>query len=374
VSSFFAPPARAVWTLVAVAAGVALLPAVANAATVGRDATTLTYSAAQNEANRLTITPAGTSYAISDPGAGTLLDGDGAGGCAVSGKTATCPASGLNRIVVSAADHPDTVAVGGAVRAEIDGGGGADNLTGTRVADVIKGGDGADSLAGDRGQDTLDGGAGGDALAGGDGTDTATYENRGNGVTVDIDGVADDGNVSDENGPGGPRDNVGLDVENLTGGNGGDDLTGSSGENELRGGAGPDTLRGLGLGDLLLGGSGADTGIGGPGDDRAFLGSDNDTFQWDPGDGSDVVEGQANLDTLRFNGANIAEHVDLSANGSRLRLTRDVASIVMDVNGVETVDQRALGGADTITVNDLSATDVTKTIHDLGGADGAADR
>ena len=40
------------------------------------------------------------------------------------------------------------------------------------------------------------------------------------------------------------------------------------------------------------------------GDDVALLGAGNDTFQWDPGDGNDVVEGQAGTDRLLFNGSN----------------------------------------------------------------------
>ena len=79
----------------------------------------------------------------------------------------------------------------------------------------------------------------------------------------------------------------------------------------------------------------------------------------DPGDGSDVVEGQDGSDTMLFNGANIAERFQLSANGSRLRFTRDIATITMDTDGVETVDLRALAGADTVTVDDLSGTSVT---------------
>ena len=51
---------------------------------------------------------------------------------------------------------------------------------------------------------------------------------------------------------------------------------------------------------------------------------------WNPGDGSDTVEGQAGTDTMLFNGANIAEKIDLSANGGRLRFTRDVGNIAMD--------------------------------------------
>ena len=65
------------------------------------------------------------------------------------------------------------------------------------------------------------------------------------------------------------------------------------------------------------------------------LGAGNDTAQWDPGDGSDIVEGQAGIDTLLFNGANIGENIDISANGERARLFRDVGTITMDMNDVE---------------------------------------
>ena len=95
-----------------------------------------------------------------------------------------------------------------------------------------------------------------------------------------------------------------------------------------------------------------------PGNDVAFLGAGNDVFQWDPDDGSDMVEGQDGLDRLDFNGANIAEHIDISANGAHVRFTRDVANVTMDLNDVEFVRFKALGGADNIVINDLSGTDV----------------
>ena len=87
-----------------------------------------------------------------------------------------------------------------------------------------------------------------------------------------------------------------------------------------------------------------------------MLGAGDDTFVWNPGDGSDIVEGQAGADTMQFNGANVAEKIDVSANGTRVRFTRDVGNIVMDLNEVETVNFAALGGADNITVNDLTGT------------------
>ena len=67
-----------------------------------------------------------------------------------------------------------------------------------------------------------------------------------------------------------------------------------------------------------------------------------------------------------FNGANIDEKIDISANGGRVRFTRDVANITMDLNKVETIEFNALGGADNITVNDLTGTDVTQVDIDLG--------
>src|SRR5438876_10470872 len=83
------------------------------------------------------------------------------------------------------------------------------------------------------------------------------------------------------------------------------------------------------------------------------------TVLWDPGDGSDTIEGQDGTDTMVFNGANVPERVALSANGNRLKFLRDPGNVTMDTAGVERVDFNALGGADLVTVDDLTGTDVT---------------
>jgi len=140
----------------------------------------------------------------------------------------------------------------------------------------------------------------------------------------------------------------------------------------IDGGDGNDNLAGGSGAELLLGGDGNDSIDGNKGNDLAFLGAGDDTFVWDPGDGSDTVEGQDGEDTMRFNGANVAEQVDLSANGKRLKFFRDVANITMDTAGVERVDFNALGGADKVTVNDLTGTGVTTVNVDLAGALGGA--
>ena len=159
--------------------------------------------------------------------------------------------------------------------------------------------------------------------------------------------------------------------------NGGDDVfTAGNGlasliQLTLDGGTGNDTITGGDGNDMLLGGDGNDLITGGRGNDTALLGAGDDTFVWNPGDGSDTVEGQDGIDTLVFNGANINEKIDISANGGRARFTRDVAAITMDLNDVERINFAALGGADTITVDDLSRTDVTQVKIDLAVRPGA---
>jgi Ca2+-binding RTX toxin-like protein len=163
----------------------------------------------------------------------------------------------------------------------------------------------------------------------------------------------------------------------IEGGNGADRLVGGAGAGTLNGGNGDDGLFGGNGNEKLFGGNGNDSIDGNRGNDVAFMGNGNDAFVWDPGDGSDTIEGQNGIDTMLFNGANIAEQVDLSANGHRLRFFRDIANITMDTDGVERVDFNALGGDDVVTVNDLSGTDVSKVninlAGSLGGGDGGAD-
>ena len=134
-----------------------------------------------------------------------------------------------------------------------------------------------------------------------------------------------------------------------------------------------DTLLGSNGIDTLLGGDGNDVVDGNQGNDVALLGAGDDTFQWDPGDGNDVVEGQAGQDRMVFNGSNASENIEISANGSRVRLTRNIANITMDVNDVEAIDVAALGGADNVVVNDLSGTGLSNIGAGLAAAGGVDD-
>jgi Ca2+-binding RTX toxin-like protein len=149
-------------------------------------------------------------------------------------------------------------------------------------------------------------------------------------------------------------------------------LAGGDGNDSLEGGQ----LQAAAEDETFSGGDGNDTIDGGKGTDTAYLGDGNDTFRWDNGEGSDRVEGQDGRDTLLFNGAAGNEDVTLTANGRRLTFFRTQGNVTMDTAGVETVDFNALGGADNVTVNDLTGTGVTQTDIDLAGAPGgdAGDR
>ena len=145
----------------------------------------------------------------------------------------------------------------------------------------------------------------------------------------------------------------------------------------LDGGADKDTLLGSQGADVFLGGAGSDFIFGDNGNDVALMGAGDDVFQWDPGDGNDTVEGQDGADTMLFFGSNAAENINISANGGRVIFFRDVASVTMDLDDVESIDFRALGGADSMVIGDLVGTDMTGIGLDLrspnGGGDGAVD-
>jgi Ca2+-binding RTX toxin-like protein len=148
---------------------------------------------------------------------------------------------------------------------------------------------------------------------------------------------------------------------------GGDDIIRASG---VAAGQAALTIN-AGLGnDNITGGAGDDVIVGGDGNDVALMGAGNDTFVWNPGDDNDIVEGQAGTDMLLFNGANISETITISANGGRALFTRDVAAVTMDLNDVETIDFNAFGGTDTVTVNDMTGTEVKLVNIDLAASPG----
>jgi Ca2+-binding RTX toxin-like protein len=293
---------------------------------------------------------------------------------------------------------------GGAGNDTLTGGSGNDLLFGQAGNDILQGKAGDDMLFGGDGNDTLTGGAGNDQMFGQAGNDRMIW-NPGDGTDLmeGGDGI-DTAEVNGGNGaetftitPNGTRVrfdrtspapfslDIGTTENFVLNMNGGDDVfTAGNGLASLiqltvDGGSGNDTITGGDGNDTLLGGDGKDIITGGRGNDTLRGGSGDDTFIWNPGDGSDTVEGQDGTDTLVFNGANVNENVDITANHGRVKFTRDVANIAMDLNGIEHIDFNALGGADNINVGDLTGTGVNLVAIDLasqagsGAGDGAAD-
>jgi Ca2+-binding RTX toxin-like protein len=371
-------------------------------------ATTSTFSAGTLTVNGDALN---NNITISRDAAGKILVNGGA--VAVVGGTPTVANTSL--IQVFGLDGQDVVTLneanGALPRANLFGGAGNDTLTGGSGADQLFGQAGNDTMLGKGGADLLFGGSENDTLTGGDADDQA-FGQGGNdrmiwnpGDDTDLNEGGDAVDTVEVNGGNGAEQftatangtrvrfdrvtpapfsiDIGTSEKLVLNANGGDDTFSATGNLAaligitVDGGAGNDQLRGGNGVDILLGGDGNDLVDGNQGNDTALMGAGDDTFQWDPGDGSDVIEGQDGADSMLFNGANIAENFDVSANGGRVRFTRNIASIVMDLNDVESIDVKALGGTDNLVVNDLSGTDVTSVDADLaapgGGDDAAAD-
>ena len=75
--------------------------------------------------------------------------------------------------------------------------------------------------------------------------------------------------------------------------------------------------------ETLIGGDGNDTIDGNNGNDAAFLGAGDDTFVWDPGDGSDTSKARTGTTRWSSTAPTPTSSVALSANGNRLRFFRD---------------------------------------------------
>jgi Ca2+-binding RTX toxin-like protein len=142
------------------------------------------------------------------------------------------------------------------------------------------------------------------------------------------------------------------------------DVDGGDGHDTLLGGNGPDRLTGSSGDDTLDGNQGADTLSGGDG---------TDIITWDPGDASDTIDGGPGPDRVVFNGSAIGEAFVLSAVGDHLSAARNIGNVVLDIDGVERVALRTLAGSDSVTVDDLSATDVAELSADLAAATASPD-
>jgi hypothetical protein len=270
----------------------------------------VSFTGAPGETNSTTVTLTPPAAAITDLGNPLQPDpafaADTSNHCTFSADKSVCRSDAgypFIRAVLSLGDGDDrgrvTVAAPnqGAIGSPLENG-------------LLDGGPGDDALIGSAGTDGLVGGPGADDVRGGGGIrDWVSYSQDGDqtiGVTVTLDGNADDGHP-------GEHDNVHSDVETVHGTRQGDNvligsaadnaLFGYQGSDVLRGGAGNDELWGnLGSGpggnNTLDGGLGLDSLIGGDGDDlidardglpdlRISCNGGNDTVDADPADKPD---------------------------------------------------------------------------------------
>lgn len=378
--------ASGAWTLTAA-------PVEAAGATAQRSGATLTVTGSRRS----------EKIVVSRSAAGTILVHVNGLRLSVSGGTPTV--ANTNLIEVSGGDGKDLISLdetagalpaaelrGGRGKDTLIGGSGADLLVGDEDEDVLDGRGGADVLNGGDDRDRLIGGDGDDQLFGGPGDDTLIW-NPGDDTDLFEGGDGFDvvrvhgGNGSEQfaataNGarvrfdridPGPFSLDIGSAERLELFANAGDDTFVATGNLAalisitVDGGAGDDALHGSNGHDTLRGGPGNDVVDGQQGNDVAWLGTGNDVYQWDPGDGNDRIEGQGGSDRLDFRGSGAIEAITLTANGRRAMLTRDLGSITLDLDDIETVDVALLGGSDALSVHDMSGTDVTHVIADQAG-------
>jgi Ca2+-binding RTX toxin-like protein len=213
---------------------------------------TLSYVANTGQTNNVTVTLSGGNYTLKDPGFQNMGDTDGAGGCSVSGSTATCPASGVTLIRVDTRDRDDSALVSAATDSVLLGGDGADSLTSDGGKDQLEGANGNDTLDAGAGNDLLDGGPGDDTMTGGAGTDTVDYSSAGAGVSVNL-------SFTTPQATGGLGTDTLSTLENIEGTPYNDTLTGDGSSNALNGYSGADTFNTRdGVSDTITCGSGTD--------------------------------------------------------------------------------------------------------------------
>lgn len=277
-------------------------------------------------------------------------------------------------------DIIDAGALGaGRIRLILFGDAGDDSIVGSSDEDFINGGPGNDSLAGGPGADTIQGlpgddvniwnpGDGSDTFDGGEGEDRQIV-NGGEGADPFFIGPNDpdsgffpeeavDGfEVLFKRDPGLSSAIRGSEILEVRANDGNDiidagalpaglislQLLGEDGDDEIIGSEGSDNVDG---------GPGQDTLIGGRGNDTVRGGSGHDLMVWNPGDGSDINDGDAGIDSSLVNGSSAAETFAITTGnpGFDARFDRAApAPFGIDIVNVENILLLAGDGLDTVT-------------------------
>lgn len=310
---------------------------------------------------------------------------------------------------------------GGKGNDTLDGGEGDDHLDGGKGDDVLLGGAGDDKLDGGKGNDTLEGGLGKDDIRGGDGDDEIIWSagdgedkirgdkgndtftlntsdtvqqtvllstnNKGE-LIVSLDGGAEGGeltlreieNFNLQIGQAGASiqlgnidgDVLGDEPLDLGGGEGSDDIDASNSNQPVNidSGTGDDTVTGGNAADTISGGEGSDVITGGGGDDIIDAGVGDDKVIWKQGDGNDTIDGGEGFDEvdLTLDPTNPSTlSISADSNGNVILVSSDGSQLSLD--GVEDIVINAGSGGSSITIGDLTGTDIAQdTLYFVGGA------
>lgn len=301
----------------------------------------------------------------------------------------------------------------------LQGDAGNDNLDGGDGNDVLLGGAGNDKLEGKDGDDTLRGGPGRDNVRGGDGDDLFIWKagdgedkldggrgtdsivittsdieqqlvtidtNRKGNIVINLDGsegaelelkdielfnlVYGQGGVILNLGEG-AGDVFGDEPLPIGGGEGGDviDVAGSNVPVSVDAGTGDDQVTGGNANDQISGGEGNDVISGGGGDDVIDAGVGDDQVVWASGDGNDTIDGGEGFDALDLTldeTTSTSFSVAADANGNVILIGNDGTQLTVD--GVEDIVFKAGAAGTTISIGDLTGTDIAQdTLYFVGG-------
>ena len=166
--------------------------------------------------------------------------------------------------------------------------------------------------------------------------------------------------------------------DTMSGAAGNDTIFGGAGNDLINGGAGDDSLSGLGGDDSILGGAGNDTLDGGAGDDTLdgqggddllIGGGGNDTFVLGNGaGGNDTVDGGGGFNQITVTGTGGADNIVVKEVSGSIVVIRGNATITAGTNmTVQGVVVNALGGNDTVTIQDLSGVQCAVLLTVNGG-------
>ena len=199
------------------------------------------------------------------------------------------------------------------------------------------------------------------AINGGDGSDTTTFTGTSGDDAIDV----------TANGTAARLAGVDVTTEKVTvnAGNG-NDTFGAVGNLAaithltIDGGSGNDTILGGNGADPLIGGNGNDLVDGNRGADTACSAAATTPSSGTPATAATPSRARTAPTRCDFNGANIGER-STSPPTARVRLTRDVAAIAMDLGGIEKVDAARARRRGHVTVNDLAGTGVARVDVDL---------